>query len=275
MADGRRFGSGLGFLQEQNKALGGGSRGSGFRKLWLKDGETAQFYFVTDGPEMVVPLIHIKTISMPNRKPFTVDVLCNKMSADDATPCQYCDAPPIEREGKTDAQFPGPFPRMVGYVYVSAIFHPQRDPKNAWEPITDAAGTVKYKETVDSVFLLIASYKLQEAVKSAYAGDVTEDGYDPAKRTLKDRPYRMVRTGSGGSSQTQLIPSTNAGYPEAVTAAAADLPPLFDTIEREFTDSRDSKAAAPKGAVAPSDDDIDAGPSVATALPGAMEDTTF
>jgi len=215
--------------------MGSGGKGSGIWKLWLKEDERAQFWFAVDGDAAQVPLIHLVPKS-GNGKAWTKDVACAKEDADDDTYCALCEDDTVNPSTGKRA-ISNAYPRLVLLAYVQYIFHPKQNVKAdaQWEPIKGPGGTV-FKETVNDYRLLIAKPKLQKQIEEAYAGDPTSEDYLTRTPTLLDRPFQLVRSGSGQQVQETLRPGTPAEMPANVAEAVAKAPDLAAIVEAEFSD---------------------------------------
>lgn len=212
------------------------NKGSGMYKLWLKEGERATFWFMNDGEKAQVPYIHLLPVQGQNgRRDWTKDVACANAD-DDGTYCQLC-----------EDQVQGPYPRLVMLTYVTDIFHPARDTKGAWEPVKGRDGTV-YKESVNDYRLLIAKQKLQVQIEDVYDGDPEADDYTTRTKTLLDRPFQLIKSGSGAQAQELLRPGVAKEMPEAIAAALRDAPDIVAVVEAEFSDARATKATTKPGA---------------------------
>ena len=239
------IGRGFDHLRRQNAKTGGGARGSGYYKMWLKPGERARFWFMLDGDEMPGPLIHLVEKKLRTPKPdgrggtrttWTKDVGCGKLDYDDDQPCAICDL--------GDAPgFKGPFPRLVVPLYVEDVVHTAPgSTKDAngldqpWEPKGSADGPV-YIEHVNGVWLLIAKSRLTEQIEDAYnVGDPLAEGNEDRERTLLDRAWVIKKTGTGQQQSESLEGRAPSEMPEAVREAIAALPDIDDIIDKEFAD---------------------------------------
>ncbi len=239
------------------------------KKLWLRSGERATLWFITEGTEFAVPLIHVKQVQRPGKKSFYKDVLCGKEYAEDEASCKFCED--LNEDGRPVAM--GPFPRAVFYVYVESVMHLEagKGANGEQHEKLERGDVIIYRERVNAVRLLICRNKLSEQIGSLFAGDVTDDDYDESKQTLLGNSMSMFRgTGEGAASQEAITWSTSqrekpAGFDEAVEA----LEPLPDTVTAEFEDTwKDRKAngngaakteetAAPVATVPISTEDID------------------
>lgn len=234
---GEEYGVGIAFLSEQSALLSGGqNRGSGFRKLWLRDGLTAQFTFITDGMEVPVPLIHL--VAKQRRgggKTWTKDVRCLKTKADDETYCPLCDAG-FNDEGKP--VYPGPWPRTIFYVFVDYIMHATKPEKSNYTvKAVSNGGVTVWREEIGEVQLLIVKNKLNKQIEDAFLGDPMDDAFADRKPTLKDRQYRLKVTGAQSDRQEILVPGTLfEKYPENVAEVAAKLAPISETVTAELDD---------------------------------------
>lgn len=238
--------TGLQALREMRDAAGvGGGKGSGIWKLWLKDGERAQFWFANDGDDIMVPLIHLVPKKGANgRSDWTKDVACAKTDYDDETYCALCEDDTIGANGKR-AISPA-YPRLVCLAYVTAVYHPTKNPKTdgtPWEPIEGTDGKKIFKETVNDFRLVIAKLKLQKQIEDAFAGDPADEDYGTRTPTLQDRPYQLVKSGSGQQSQETLRPGKLSAMPAEVREAIGKAPSLAEVIEAEFSDGQPRAAA--------------------------------
>jgi len=263
MAQTVQLGRGMTFLRQQQEKMGSSSFGSGYKKLWLSDGDTAMFWFVTDLDEVVVPLVHGATMTSKKGKTFNIDVLCPK--PDMESPCPLgdrCISGELNEEGKY--KYPGPFPRPVFYVWVDKIYHSRPDPDGKWTKVS-SGNNVLYREDVGSVYLLIAKQKMQEQIEAAWGGDPTDPSFDTRTPTLKDQQYKIRVTGQRQQRQDILsgVGERVGELPVEVTAAAASLPSLEETVVKEFghqlTDTLPGRSSAPsaQGGGRQNDDDSD------------------
>lgn len=256
-------GTGLSSLRKERTATGGGGgeRGSGFRKLWLKAGDRALFWFITDAEEASVPLIHLKTIPGKNgRKAWTKDVLCAKDSAEDEI-CPLggqCMSLPRKEDGSMVN--PGPYPRLVQYIYVETIFHTEKPLKGAenWEAVQSSAGPL-WRENVNDVYLLVAKPKLQDQIIAEYeGGDPTDPAFTGEPISLVGRPYLLEHTGSGTASQDIMKRASDRALPAGYNEAKNALAPLSETVIKEFSDgftSSENSINAPVGGYQPTTED--------------------
>jgi len=241
------FGAGMDFLKEQSAAFGGGNRGSGFNKItWIKPGEQAGFYFITDMNQMLVPLIHGKTMPAGRSgKTWSKDVLCMRTSAKDETVCPMCEANGRAFK-EADAKgvklqrppFPGPFPRMVGYVFAEHVIHTVKKDES-WRSVRTPEG-VGYLEQTRKIMLMVAGKELAQDMQAlSFTGDPADEDFDPSIATLLDRSFIISKTADDNKTTTNLKPNKPIpaeGLPDYVREAVAALPPLVDTINKEFSD---------------------------------------
>lgn len=216
---------GLEFLREQREKIGAGS-GDRYWNLWIKPGDRAQFWFLTDGPDLAVVLMHVVDVVGRGGKSFSKDVLCARASIEDETHCDLCE---------TDR----PMLRVISYVYVTQIIHARRDPKaknsDQWEPFrAGESGVTRFREKVNAVRLLAARRELASLISDEFNGDPLAEDYGTRKGTLLDRPFALKRADEEKSRES-IEAGAPREMPDEVKAAMADLPPLEDTIQRQYT----------------------------------------
>jgi len=238
MAQTVQLGQGMDFLRRQQEQMGSRTFGSGYKKLWLSDGDTAMFYFITDMDQVVVPLVHGANMVSKRGKSFSIDVLCPKPSLD--APCPLGDKcirneRVIGDDGTEKFKYPGPFPRPVFYVFVEKIYHSYPDADGKWEKVK-SGNTVLYREDVNEVYLLIAKQKIGEQIEAAWSGDPTDVNFDTRTPTLCDQQYKIRVAGKQTARQDILsgVGERIASLPQHVRVAADALPPLAETVVKEF-----------------------------------------
>lgn len=226
-------------------------------KLWLKEGERAQLWFMTNGDEIKSPLIHlVPKKGAPGKKDWTKDVLCAKESYEDDTYCALCEDDSVYDDGPNVGKkiIRGPYTRLVLLTYVQDIFHPYANPKSdgpVWTEVPSKGGPSQYRESVNDYRLLIAKQKLEAQIEEAYWGDPTSEDYSTRTPSLLDRPFILVRTGSGSDVQETLRPQNPAEMPKAIVEARAKAPDLEKIVIAEFTD-RVARAGAVRNATSKS-----------------------
>lgn len=201
---------------------------------------------MNDGEEIVVPMIHTVPKKRKDGSPWRKDVLCARTSYDDDTYCELC--------ASDDEEIKGPWPRLVTYVYVTTIAHPKRDPGKDWEQRV-ANGRTVYVETVNAPRLLIAKNKLSQQIDEYYMGDPEDESMVNRPPTLLDRPYRLSKIGEGTTAYEELRSLPAAEMPAEVREAIAQMKPLAETVEAEFSDgqpARQQRPAASGGGYDPS-----------------------
>jgi len=217
------FGTGLKFLRDQQEQIGGRGSGNRMFKLWLKNGDTAKFWFIQDHEDIAVPLVHMVERKKKNGEAYNADVLCaRKTLSDDPKTCAYC----VDGER-------GPWPRYVAIVWVDIIVHPTRPEGKSWQPIavTGATGTF-YKEEVKGYQLLIMRDKLTGQLTDYLTGDPISD--TPPPTTILDRGWRYKAMGERANKMETLTPDATPTVPDAVIQARRTAPSLEETIIAEF-----------------------------------------
>lgn len=216
----------------------GRSNGDRKKNLWLKNGDNAKFWFVTEGSEAVIADVHIVHKMGQKGKPYTLDVLCTK--SDGA--CANCDTP---AEGDSEA-----VERWFFWVYVEGIAHPDhKDP--SWRKSKVGVQEV-FVEDVNDIWLFVPKFRLSKQVKEAYA----------TYGTLLDRRWRLKRTGDANQTQEALTPESEESpmpRPEAALAAAAAVGDLETYIVEQFSPKGNrSTTTAPVARPAVTTEDIPA-----------------
>lgn len=231
------FGRGVDFLNKQRQTFGGfGQRGSGYRKLWLRDGDIARFWFLTDINDMPIPLIHLKQMppSRKTGKPWNKDVLCPKSFVEDDSDCPYCG---LIAQDPTRKDFRGPYLRMVGLVYVERIAHKtQMQPE--WVAQRSQSGNVLYIETpTEPIHILSEGGVMQNQIVSQATGDALDAGITDKVPTLLGRPFNLERMGEGGAT-TRILKEVpwNEDIPQEVQDALANVPDIDEIVRKEFED---------------------------------------
>lgn len=225
------FGRGFAFLQEQKEAFG--SSGDYTPKLWLYEKETAKFWFLTDGDDVVVPLLHSVPTPKKGGGTWNKDVLCERRTFED----------PVEQCSFCVAGANGPWPRGVFWVYVDFILRNKQDEKRTLEAMNYGGNTV-YRQKVEAPWLLVANPKLMAQVVAAYSGttdilseDTKVDASAPT--TLLNRPFTLERLeGSGANTQNILKGGNPTQVPSHILAARQNVPDLSETVELNFADGK-------------------------------------
>jgi len=216
------YGKGLEFLQEQGEKLDGSSR-SRMMRLWLRDGEASRFWFLTDGDEVQVPLIHVVGRTRRDGTTYWKDVLCGKRSENDDNACRFCDDPAVDR---------GPWPRGCFLVYVNEYFRPVKPADKDWEVVQNTAtGTKLYREPINNIWLLMGNIRTMPQIQKAYYGDPLDDDFDPSNpKTLLDRQYQLSRQGRDKNINEDLRARPIVDIPDVVREARENKPDLSETI---------------------------------------------
>lgn len=235
-------GRGIDFLRTQQKEFGGGGYvSSGLNKFYGISDTQAQFFFLTDGPELHVPLIHLEEVPRRDKSTFTTERICGRSSVDD----------PVEMCPRCVRGEDGPFPRLTAFVFVEARFWPtQQDTKgkahSEWEAVPSSGMTI-YRETVNEVQLFMPRFKLENQVLELFEGDPTDPDFGTRERTLLGRRFRLVTTGARQQRQDIIHEGRPVDtVPDYVTAAHAELKDLAETVNMEWGD-KDSGPNNPLG----------------------------
>lgn len=230
-------GRGIEYLRQQQENFGGGGYvSSGLNKFYGISDTQAQFFFLTDGPELHVPLIHLEEVSRRDKSTFTTERICGRDNEGDA----------VELCPRCVAGADGPFPRLTAFVYVEARFWPtQQDTKGKahadWEPVP-SSGLTLYKETVNEVQLFMPRFKLENQVLELFEGDPTDPDFGTRERTLLGRRFRLVTTGARQQRQDIIHEGRQVvTIPEAIVAARAGLKDLAETVNMEWGDKNSGK----------------------------------
>lgn len=190
-------------------------------KLWLKENEMAKIYFVNDGDEVLLPMIHSLPLKTKDGRDYKKDVLCGKQtSTDDDGKCDFC-----------DDKIPGPWMRTCILVYVDTIYHKAPNEEKGWKK-KGTAGNYFYEEVVRDTWLLIAQGKLAPQIIKEYVGDPVNPKDTP---TLLDRAFKLTRTGSGQAKVEILEGQTPAQAPDYVVEARTNPLNLEEVIKNEFS----------------------------------------
>ena len=237
---------GLAFLRKQQESFGGGGYvGSGFRSFYGITGTQAQFFFLTDGEDIHVPLIHLEEVKRKDNSYFTTERICARNSEDDPE-----DACPRCVKG-----IKGPFPRLTMFVFVEARYwDKQQDTKgkqhDEWTPVPSSDGTVRYREDLNEVQIFMPRFRLEDQTLELYDGDPMEPDYATREKTLLGRRMRLVTTGAKQQRQDIIHEGRSIdALPAEVVAAAAKLPDLRETVNAEWGD-KDSGQNNPRGTAA-------------------------
>jgi len=211
------FGKGLGFIQQQREKIPSGFGQSYTKKLWLKDGETAKFYFLLDVNDLPTVFLHPVRRQRRNGPDYTVDVLCGRRSYDD----------PVEACRLCSSGDSVPALRVVVPVWVSLIIHPNKPDGVSWQPIRvrdqgSGATMQMYKEDVNEIRLFIMKPRvLDQLQRYVMTGG---DDIDPQPRdTICDRAFRLRVLGSGVSRVDTLTHEQVAEVPDEVRRAAKEV----------------------------------------------------
>lgn len=215
---------GLSFLKEQQEAAAErqAAKDNPIWKLWVSSGDTARYWHLVKDvdTDMKVPLVHSmeKTVMQGPRKgnKFQVDVLCQRDSFEDPEEdCEYC----MEA-------VPGPWYRLITWVYVDQILHATntKDKDGKWELKKRGTGKIYVETPEPNVRMLIMKTRLTNQVMARYE----EYG------TLYDRYYKLEKTGSGQQTVELLLPDSEIAVPAEVEEAYRNLMPLEDAIRQEF-----------------------------------------
>lgn len=228
-------GRGFKFLREQREELAnkiGNRSSSRIFKLWLKEDEVAQFYFVTDIDDIAAPLVHIVDKVSKNNKNYWADVQCSRESLQSSPlECDLC-----------QAGVRGPWPRAVALIWVDYILHKKNKEEGSdWE-IRKAGNGHVYIEHVKALRLLVMKDKLIDQLET-----YIEYGQDPAspeeQTTILDRPFKFQSTGSG-TSKTEVLTAGNPppAIPSEVLEARSTAPDLDELVASEFSDGSTKKS---------------------------------
>ena len=228
---------GITFLRAQQENFGGGGYvSSGLNKFYGISDTQAQFFFLTDGSELHVPLIHLEEVSRRDKTTFTTERICGRDNEGD----------PVEDCPRCVAGADGPFPRLTAFVFVEARFWPtQQDTKGKahadWEPVP-SLGLTLYRETVNEVQLFMPRFKLENQVLELFEGDPTDPDFGTRERTLLGRRFRLVTTGARQQRQDIIHEGRPVDMmPEAVVAARDGLKDLAETVNMEWGDKNSGK----------------------------------
>lgn len=235
------YGRGLGYFREQQEQYGySGSYDDKMKNLWLKDGEVARFWFVTEGDEVLVPMLHQLAIPKKNGQgTWSKDVYCGRRSMGD--PLEKCD---MCVAGET------PGYRACLIAYVTAIYHPNEG--EGWEARRTSDG-VKYEEKVNDYRFLVLRSRLTEQVNAEYLGITDELGAEPGSeqkelpKTLLDRPFTLSRKGAKQGVVETLKGHDRTTPPEAIVLARKNAPDLVATCDLAFTENKRPARQAPSG----------------------------
>ena len=235
---------GIGFLRSQQEHFGGGGYvGSGFRSFYGITGTQVQFFFLTDAPDIHVPLIHLEQVKRRDNTFFTAERICARNSVDD----------PEDTCPRCIKGIQGPFPRLTMFVYVEARYwDKQQDTKGKahpeWEAIPSSDGAVLYKEDLGEVQLFMPRFRLEDQVLELYDGDPMDPDYATRVKTLLGRRMRLVTTGAKQQRQDIIKESRHPldATPAEVVAAGAALKDLKETVNEEWGD-KDSGQNNPRG----------------------------
>ncbi len=223
------YGRGLDYLREEREKES--ARGGGMMKLWIKGGQQASFWFITDVNDFRVPLIHIVPKTRRDGSPWQKDVACAKRRLDDDTPCRLC---ALRERG--DETIKGPWTRWVGFVYVQDVVSRDKPKRPLGELETrQAGGKSVYVQHVNQTWLVVAKTDLQGQIEEAYFGDPMDPDNEDRDPTLLDRQYIITRA-KGGRTSESLKSREPSDAPEDVVAARADAPDLDEVINKEFGD---------------------------------------
>lgn len=236
---------GLRYLEDQREKQESRQTTPGLWKLWLKEGDRANFWFMNDGDDILVPFIHTVPKKRKNGSPWRKDVFCARTGYDDDTQCDLCDDDELGDDGKKAIK--GPWSRLVCYVYVTKIQHAQDKPdaNPRWERLTQNGKTV-YIEHVNGPRLLIAKPNLSQQIFDYFVGDPDDDTMINREPTLLDREYQLVRTGKGNASQETLKSRAPSEMPDEVKEAIAAIEPLEAAVTKEFTDIAPRRDSGPQ-----------------------------
>lgn len=232
---------GMDWLQ-QNLANRPSNSDSNFvRKLWVKSGETAKFWFLTDGDQAVFANIH----GVNAGKQFPVDIACQRITDDQPeSDCYLC----VDTTGAVT----GRFLRMLMYVYVERIAHLSPRQGQDWKQ----QGKFFIEEANDTR-LLIAKTRLQKTILDEYIGVADpfaegEAATETKVHSLLNHPYTITKTGTGTETRETLKAGEEVSkLPEAVANATKELgmlPSLDELVQSEFADRRQGSGNFDPGA---------------------------
>ncbi len=236
------------FLRQQREALGSshGPR-SGYRFQANFDGGRVQFFFLSDGDDVHVALAHMVEIKTKwGDRPF--ERLCGKETADEPDEvCPRCSDPQDESGD--------PWAKPVYYIFVEKIYHPTQKDMNGqlqpdWAAVNLGTLGIFYAEEINEVRLLGGrrSWKIDSQIEEAFAGDPTNPEAGPG--TLLTHRYQWVVAGERQKRIDNLITGDQVfeEQPASVAEARATLPPLAETVQKEWADKASGKFA-PGGVV--------------------------
>ena len=233
------YNRGMDFLKSQRDAMP--SYGDRLRKLWLKNGDTAQFYYLWDLDEAPVILTHLQQKQRKGGgKPFNIDVLCGRDSInDDPTKCQFC------LQGEK-----GPYLSLVMPVWVELIIHQTKPEGNVVvKPVViKGTETQLWREDVNAIWLFPMRSKLQQQLMTYIA--TGGDPIDPKPvDTILNNAFRYTVTGVDQQKLEIIEAKVDLKTPDAARDAQKNRPDIDALILNEYgkpggTTSGSSKATS-------------------------------
>lgn len=216
------YGKGLAYLKQQRESMPSTSFGPRINKLWLKDGQTAKFYFMWDHDEVPVIMTHSVKKVTANGKQFSLDQLCARETySDPIEKCNYC----MAKES-------GPFLTIVAPVWVDFIMYNSK-PDGVNAKLIESKTQKAWKQEVNAMWLYPIKGKEQKKfeIYLETGGDILDP--NPVESIL-GYAFTLAVTGEKTSKDADLKARPEMLAPDSVKEEISKRPNIDELILNEY-----------------------------------------